>query len=150
MLEKIFDKSFLLVKTSIEWRFVRYIIVGGVSAVLELGTLILLVEGFEIPYLRGNIIAFSLIVILNYVLSRKWVFQSSGETKKRIEFLVFMFFVGCGFIINQSGLWFFANILGMHYEFAKVVSIVFVVIWNYFTRKHIIFKRKELDKTETI
>lgn len=144
MLEKIFNKSFHLFKTSIEWRFVRYIIVGGISAALELATLILLVEVFGMPYLRGNIVAFSLIVILNYILSRKWVFQSSGETKKRIEFPVFMFFVGCGFIINQSGLWFFASILGMHYEIAKIVSIIFVVIWNYFTRRNIIFKRKQI------
>jgi len=129
-------------KFSLEGQFIRYIIVGVLSAVLELSVLVLLVEFFGLPYLTGNIFAFFLVQVINYALSRYWVFQTRGS-RKRIEFPVFMFFVICGFLINQAGLWFFADKLGMNYEIAKVISIVFVVIWNFVTRRLIIFKRPQ-------
>jgi putative flippase GtrA len=100
----------------------------------------LLVEVFDMGYLQGNIIAFFLIQIFNYALSRKWVFQSTAN-KKRVEFPVFMIFVGCGFAINQAGLWFFADTVGIRYEIAKVIAIILVVIWNFFTRRFIVFKK---------
>ncbi len=121
-------------------QFIRYIIVGVLSALLEFSLLVLLVEFFGIPYLRGNFVAFFLVQIINYILSRHWVFQTNGS-KKRVEFPVFMFFVVCGFLINQFGLWLFTERFGINYEVSKVVAIILVVIWNFVTRRLIVFKK---------
>jgi putative flippase GtrA len=143
MLAKTYTRSVSLAKEATKHRFIRYIIAGGLSAAIEIGTLILLVEVFHMTYLRGNVIAFLFTTIFNYILSRKWVFKSEPhkKNKKRVELPVFMFFVGCGFLINQGALWFFVSQIGMRYEIAKIVAIAFVVIWNFFTRKFIVFKK---------
>ncbi|MBI1770250.1 MAG: GtrA family protein [Bacteroidetes bacterium] len=138
--ETIFGKLAQPIGELLKWQFTRYIIVGVLSAVLELSLLILLVEVFGIPYLRGNIAAFFVIQMINYILSRHWVFQTKGS-KKRIEFPISMFFVICGFLINQTGLWFFTDKLGMNYEISKIIAIALVVIWNFVTRKLIVFKK---------
>lgn len=140
MIARISAKSSHFIRNTTKHRFIRYAIVGVFSAALELGILISLVEVFKMTYLRANVIAFSIVVIVNYILSRKWVFQSK-ENKKRIEFPVFMFFVGCGFLINQATLWYFVSQVGIHYEIAKIIAIGLVVIWNFFTRKFFIFKK---------
>jgi putative flippase GtrA len=137
--KRMLGKLTLPITDLLKLQFIRYIIVGVSSAILELSLLVLLVELFGVPYLRGNILAFFLVQIINYILSRRWVFQTNGS-KKRIEFPVFMFFVVCGFVINQSMLWFFADELEINYEVSKVIAIIFVVIWNFVTRRLIVFK----------
>jgi putative flippase GtrA len=118
----------------------RYVIVGGCSAALEISLLIGAVEYLHIQYLIANVFAFIITNILNYAASRLWVFERSG-VRKRVELPVFVLFLGIGLAINQAALWFLVQKLLLDYRIAKVLSIGFVVVWNFFTRKHIVFKK---------
>jgi putative flippase GtrA len=120
---------------------VKYVIVGSCSAALEVSLLIAAVEYLHIQYLIANVFAFIITNVLNYAASRLWVFERSGA-RKRVELPVFAFFLGIGLAINQAALWFLVQKLFLDYRIAKVLSIGFVVIWNFFTRKHIVFKKK--------
>jgi len=127
--------------TALKSSFVRYSIVGGLTAVAEFSLLIIQVELISINYLIANIIAFVLAHIINYILSRIWVFESSSS-KRRIEFSLFMLFVGGGLLINQVLLWYLVDQVGIRYEISKIISILVVIIWNYITRRYIIFKKQ--------
>jgi putative flippase GtrA len=140
LFENLEIKKILSLNQLLKWQFIRYIIVGVLSAILELLLLIFLVEVGRISYLRGNVFAFFFVQIINYVLSGYWVFQTKGN-KKRIEFPVFMVFVILGFLINQVGLWFFVEKMEIKYEVSKVIAITLVVIWNFVTRRLIVFKK---------
>lgn len=120
---------------------VRYSIVGGLTAAVEFSLLIFQVEFLSINYLLANVISFILAHLFNYILSRLWVFES-GNIKKRIEFSLFMVFVGGGMLINQTLLWFFVDQVQIRYEISKAISIGVVIIWNYLTRKYIIFRKR--------
>ena len=120
--------------------FARYVVVGVTSAALEMGLLIIFVKKFGLSPLVGNVFAFMITCILNYVLSRKWVFERTGE-RKRVEFFLFMFFVTCGLLISQVVMWIGIDLWAIDFRVAKVVAIGFVVIWNFFTRKHFVFNR---------
>jgi len=119
---------------------IRYIIVGGLSAVIEISLLILLIERFLLNPLIANVISFCVVNVVNYLLSRLWVFEST-TSKKRIEFPVFVFFLACGLLINQGVFWLLTEQAGnIDYRIAKIVSISSIVAWNFFTRRFIIFK----------
>ena len=47
-------------------------------------------------------------------------------------------FAGLG--INQITMWFFVEIAGLWYMFAKVIASAVVMIWNYFTKRYILKK----------
>jgi putative flippase GtrA len=119
---------------------VRYVIVGGCSAALEISLLIGAVEYLHIQYLIANIFAFTITNVLNYTASRLWVFEKTGA-RKRVELPIFALFLGIGLAINQAALWFLVQKLMLDYRIAKVLSIGFVVVWNFFTRKHFVFKK---------
>jgi putative flippase GtrA len=123
------------------YQFTRFLIVGFSSAAIEIGILVLLVERMESSYLYANIIAFVITNVLNYSLSRTWVFTSDNN-KIVNEFFAFMIFVSVGLGINQLFLWLFVEFGGLNYKISKVIAIGLTVIWNFLTRKHFVFKNK--------
>jgi putative flippase GtrA len=121
-------------------KVIRFVIAGGLSAGLEMTLLIALVEYLGYEVLTANVLAFLITNVANYMMSRYWVFNQQ-TIKKRIEFPVFMFFVTCGLIINQVVLWYMMNNVLIDYRISKVASIGAVVVWNFFTRNNIIFRK---------
>lgn len=132
------------------FQVIRFILVGGTSAVLEFSLLVLLVEKLEMGYLPSNILAFSLTNIITYLLSRYFVF-SPTDRKKRHEAALFIAFLSGGLLINQSVLWAVVEFVGLDYRISKVVAILVTIVWNFFTRKYIVFKPTENDvETERV
>jgi putative flippase GtrA len=121
-------------------RFGKYLAVGVLSAGIEFFLLVLLVERFKVELFVANTFAFIFTSAINYLLSRIWVFERTG-VRKRKEFPVFMFFVTCGLLINQAGLYFLTEFFNIDYRIAKIMSISLVVVWNFMTRKRIVFKK---------
>lgn len=124
------------------YQFGRFLIVGCSSALIEIGILIMLVERMAASYLNANVIAFVITNLLNYSLSRIWVFTSDNN-KVLSEFLTFILFVSVGLGINQLFLWVFVEYGQLDYKVSKVIAIAFTVIWNFLTRKHLVFKNKQ-------
>lgn len=105
---------------------------------LDMALLVTLVEGFAWSYLASNICAFLVVNVLNYIISRKWVFESTG-IKRRYEFPTFLFFVTVGLAINQVTLWYLVESWDIDYRLAKIFATVVIVAWNFFTRKYLVF-----------
>lgn len=124
------------------YQFGRFLIVGITSALIEIGILVVLVERLQISYLHANVIAFVITNLLNYLLSRLWVFTSDSN-KVWSEFFAFILFVSVGLGINQLFLWFFVEYAGWDYKISKVMAIGLTVVWNFLTRKHLVFKNKQ-------
>lgn len=124
--------------------FLRFLIVGVISAALEFSLLILFVEELHIQYLIGNIIAFALTNVLTYVLSSRFVFGATNTSKKFQEAGLFFIFLAGGLILNQLVLWILVEFTVIDYRLAKVAAIAVTVIWNFFTRKHFVFRNREV------
>lgn len=124
--------------------FLRFLVVGIISAALEFSLLILFVEKLSIQYLIGNIVAFGLTNILTYLLSSRFVFGASTSTNKVQEAGLFFLCLAGGLIVNQLVLWVLVEFTVIDYRIAKVAAIAVTVIWNFFTRKHFVFRNREV------
>lgn len=122
------------------YQFTRFIIVGGFTASIDFLLLVLLVELFYIHYLVSSGIAFFVAVTINYYLSRRWVFWE-GKYSSPVEFIGFFGTSGAGLAINQLVMWFFVETINFDYKLSKIISIAIVTIWNYLTKKNIVFKK---------
>lgn len=129
------------VRTFIRTSFFRYVVAGGLTALAEFLILVMLIERFGFDALVANVIAFVVVNIANYLVSRHWVFEKTGM-KKSVEFFLFTFVLTLGLSINQLVFWFFIDTFDMDYKIAKVLSLTFVVFWNFLTRKHLVFRKK--------
>ncbi len=124
---------------NIPHQFLRYVITGGLSAGLDFSLLVFFVEILSLHYLIASGLSFVAAVLLNYSISRVWVF-TRGRFSPPIELIGFIAVNVIGLGFNQLLMWFFVGSLSVDYRVTKGISIVVVTLWNFLTKKYIIFK----------
>jgi putative flippase GtrA len=121
-------------------QFVRFGISGIFTAGIDFLFLIFLVEIISIHYFVASALAFTLGVILNYFISRSWVF-GRGKFHYSAEFVGFFVASSIGLFINQAVLWMLTGCIAVDYRMAKIISICVVSGWNFVTKRYFIFKQ---------
>lgn len=129
-----------LIKTITSNQIIRFAIVGGFTAAIDYASLFLLVEIYSINYLLATAIGFFVGSSLNYILSLLFVFEG-GRFKSRImEFIIFIVFTALGLLLNHLTMWFGVEITRMNYLLVKIISLILVTLFNFLTKKYLVFK----------
>ena len=118
----------------------RYAIVGGVSFVVDYGLLCLLTELLGLHYLLSATVSFTAGLVVNYLISIKWVFSKSKLNSRAAEFVVYGIIGVVGLLFNNLLLYLFTDHLHLHYMLSKLVAAAIVLVWNFIGRKIILFK----------
>jgi len=121
-------------------QLLRYVVVGGISFVVDYGSLWLLTEKAGLPYLWSAALAFILGLICNYILSTKWVFGESRIKNAWGEFVAFAVIGVIGLGLNELIMYAGTDGLGLHYMLSKIVSTAIVFFWNFLARRFLVFK----------
>ncbi len=128
-------------------QFIRYLFVGGIAAVVNIGGLYVLNKAFNIYYLIANIISFILGLIVNYVLSKKFVFSKETSFSKIIEFIIYAVIGVIGLILDTIFMWIFTDKLHLYFMISKIISTILVFVWNFVGRKIIyVIIEKRIEK----
>ncbi len=112
----------------------RFIIVGGLSFLIDYGLLFALTEFVGINYLYSSGISFVVSVIFNYILCVKYVFKKAGKQSFRQRVL----FIGSsiiGLFLNQFCMWIGVEFLKLHYMLTKILATAIVTFWNYVMKR---------------
>lgn len=117
----------------------RSVFVGGVSFICDFSTLFTLTECFKIYYLISAAIAFILGLAINYYLSIKWIFEKRSVKSKHLEFTVFALIGVTGLALNEIFMWFFTDMVNIHYLFSKLISAGLLFLAKFFARKFLLF-----------
>jgi putative flippase GtrA len=117
--------------------FTRFVIVGGISAVLEYS----LYFAFKTitDYRIANVLAFILTNVVTYILTKRYVFISSTQARGH-EALLFTVCLAGALAVNQAVLWALVEFVSLDDKIAKALAIAVAVVWNFFTRKYIVFR----------
>lgn len=121
---------------------VKYFFVGGFAAFINIVIFFLFAKLLGFNYIAVGALAFLVATFANYVLSVKHVFESGARFGKKQE-LFWVYFVSLiGLGIDTGVL--VACVDGFSIELiaSKIIAIGVVFFWNYFARKHFIFKTK--------
>lgn len=145
MVESVFIK---IKNKSVILEFARYLVVGGLSYILD-SCILFIFKEFVLPDWNGaglllaTAIGFCAGLLLNYFLSLHFVFSSAkhenkGRTLK--EFILFTIVGVVGLLLTELGMYLGADVLNFYYMFIKIIITAVVLIWNYTARKILIFK----------
>ena len=118
---------------------IRFLIVGGGCFLLEYILLYVLTEYMHIGYLVSSAIAFTVSLLVNYILCLLVVFNVKHQSS--LEIGLFIITSLRGLIINQGVMWFLVEIIAWWYMFAKVIASGIVMIWNYITKRYILIRK---------
>ncbi|GAB3538535.1 hypothetical protein GCM10027443_33700 [Pontibacter brevis] len=128
-----------LLKKANKSQVVRFLIVGCFCAGVEFVLFALLVHLFGVNYLHANLASLLVAVLLNYLISRKHVFKS-GRYSGKVEFSAFVLLSAIGVALNQYLVWCFIEQVELNVNVGKVLAIGLVAVFNYLTKKHIVFR----------
>ena len=126
--------------SGVRGEFARYLLVGGLAFVCDTSTLFSLTQFLKVNYLISAPLGFAVGTAVNYVLSRKWVFQRRRLANTPAEMTIFTLIGVVGLGLNEAILWIFQAKLGIYYLLGKGVSGVVVLGWNFGARKLALFR----------
>ena len=118
------------------WEVFRFLVVGGGCFLLEYGLLFSLTEYGGLDPLVSAPIAFTISLVVNYILCVYVVFHVKHQGTTQMVLFIVTSLMGLG--LNQLVMWFCIDILAIWYMFAKIVASAIVMIWNYFTKRFIL------------
>lgn len=130
-----FYKLFLEKTNDVKIQFFRYLFVGGFAAVVNIGSLYIFKEFFNMYYLIANVLGFVLGLITNYLLSKWLVFAKEKKMNGIIEFTTYAIIGVVGLGLDTLFMWIFTDKANLYYMLSKIISTALVFIWNFFGRK---------------
>jgi len=119
--------------------FIKYIIFGAITFVLDVTILIALVDLFNCNYLISNTISVAFGICFGYFMSIKYIFGYRKFKNIKTEFSIFTLLCLIGIIINDSLLYFFVEVGGFHYIASKIMAAGMVFVANYLMKKRVLF-----------
>ena len=139
-------RAYLASKTARE--FLRYVLVGGLAFVADVGTLIFcrekLFPGLRCGVYLSVLLAFFAGHVVNYVGSLCFVFRDPEERRNGLTWRAFWLFaiVGAsGVGATELGMWIGYGLLHMNYILAKMLVAAVVFVWNFVGRKLVVRNR---------
>ena len=123
----------------ISLELLRYTFVGGLASIVDIGVLFVLTRFLGVYYLHSATIAFCCGLSISYILSISWVFHERKFKNKVLELGLFTLIGGIGLVCNGVFIWFFTEYAHLHYLLSKMVSALFVFLWNFLAKKFVLF-----------
>lgn len=120
-------------------QFLQYAVAGGLAFGVDAGLLLLLTTRGGYYYLVSAAVSFVAGLLVNYTLSRFWIFNRRTLSNTSLEFTVFASIGVIGLFLTQALMWGFTEGLGFHYFVSKCAAAGFVLIWSFGARKWILF-----------
>jgi len=124
-------------------QLLRSLVVGGVAFVVDFSALYALTEFGLLHYLVSSSLAFLAGVSVNYSLSIVWVFNQRTLDNRIQEFTIFALIGVVGLLLNLSMMWFFTEMLRLHYLNSKIAATILIFLFNFAVRRAFLFSVKK-------
>lgn len=116
---------------------VRYLLVGGSSALIELAIFHLLHSVLTLAVAPANITAIVIATAYNFLLNRSFTFKSTSNPVRSLVLYLILFFANMAFSTLVIGA---LESIGVQATLAKLGTMCCIVIWNFFLYRKVIFK----------
>ena len=119
----------------------KFLFVGGLAFLIDYISLIIFKEIFNLSTLFASAIAFTISVIVNYILSVTWVFEVDETKSKKQNFIIFIIFSIIGLILTEIIMYLGSDVLKISYLIVKIIATAIVMVFNFVTRKIFLEKK---------
>ena len=120
-------------------KMIKFGLVGFLGMMIDFGATWLCKEKLKWNKYVANGCGFTLAVISNYSINRRWTFTSNNPHWVK-EFTIFLSVSLIGLAINTSFLYFFHQKKDKNFYIAKFLAILIVFIWNFLVNFFFNFK----------
>ena len=124
---------------------ISYLFFGVLTTLINILSYVILSKLFEVDYKLATTIAWVISVLFAFITNKIYVFNSKETNIVLVakEFSSFTTFRLLSYLMDLGVMVLMVEWLKTDDLIAKIVANVFVVIFNYFASKYVIFKKKE-------
>ena len=116
-------------------QFLKFALVGFASLAVEYLFLGYFLQALSMDYLLATTIAFIISIVVNYILSMKYVFSHKEDISRKREFTIFAVLSAIGLGLNDLYMFIGVSLLNVGTMAMKLISTFFVTWYNYFSRR---------------
>lgn len=138
-MKEISKKVFINETTNWVFQLIRYVFVGGLAFIVDYGLLYIFTEYGHFHYLISATISFLAGLIINYIISTRWIFTKSKISNTSIEFMIYSIIGIVGLVLNDFLMYAFTEWIHIHYMISKLITAAIVMGWNFIGRRTILF-----------
>lgn len=132
------NRLYTLVQSNFSKLFL-YGIIGSFSAGLDFVVYYLLTEKFHLQYWLANVCSVLLGISVSFLLNRKYNFKVTDKVVQR--FVIFLSVGLSGLLVSTLLLYLFIDVFELNKLVSKVMSIVFVVFFQFLLNKTLTFRK---------
>jgi putative flippase GtrA len=121
-------------------RAARYFVVGGVSAVFDIGFFYVFAKLLGYNYLVVATVGFALAVLVNYFLSVRFVFKSGVRFSRAHELILIYLVSGVGLLLHLAILYAAVDWLAIELMLSKLGATFGTFLWNFLARHYFVFR----------
>src|SRR3569623_1255397 len=117
--------------------FVRYLLVGGTTFIIDFGILFLLHSKANIGIAIATSISYWVSIVYNFILNRYWTFDAREKESLRRHITSYMTLL----VLNYIFAVIFVTVAShtINYILAKAIAVLVQMIWTYPVYKKVIF-----------
>lgn len=117
----------------------KYVLVAVCALVVDLATLLIL-HRLNVQYLVAATTGFVLGTIVNFLLSRGFVFRDPVIKNKIANFMAYAAIGILGLLCNNVIIWLCFSKAGFTLAVSKLAAVAVVFIWNFLARRQFLFR----------
>jgi putative flippase GtrA len=116
---------------------IRYIVIGGVTFLMDFLLLVLLHGVLDVNVLIAASLSYWTAIAFNFVANRFWTFGAT-DTPVIKHLIAYLLLLGFNYLFTVAFIGIATN-LDVHYTVAKIVSVAIQTSWTYALYKKVIF-----------
>lgn len=148
---------------------VRFCLIGGFATILDMlamGIVLYLFAPSQYPHfynvwygggspstlatIIGTATGFIAGLIFNYIFSVIFVFSEKGKSRSIGGFTIFALLSAFGLLLHIVGMYIGYDLLGINEWIVKIILTIIVMIYNYLSKKILLFKKRKPKKQQNI
>jgi len=131
-------------------QFAKFIIVGGIGTLINLGILYLFTDIFGYFIIFSEILAFIVVSINNFILNKVWTFKENLHDRIVRKYIKFIIISLMAFFVNLIILFFLVEHFSLWHILAAFLGILCAFIINFTGNKLWTFHKMEQEEEEDI
>jgi len=116
-----------------------YLLTSAVALACDYGLLVGLTSLAGVDYLISAAVGFTVGLVVNYVLSVKFVFHERRVKNAKMEFMAFAAIGLLGLAVNEGLMTLFVEYFSLNYALAKIPTTMIGFVFNFGLRRALLF-----------
>ncbi|MEK7607795.1 MAG: GtrA family protein [Patescibacteria group bacterium] len=122
----------------------KYAISGGIAALVQIGTLVLLVERASMDHIPAVALAFIVSAFVAFTFQKFWTFRDHSLSRSHFQMTSYLILAVTAFFLTIFFMYLFVEVLYIWYVLAQIVTTGLVAIVTFLINKNIIFNRQSV------